>query len=973
MRTASFLALALVIALTHTGRTTAQPPKGQVLKPLEHYAKFRETMNEGKFDIAGIFLDDFLKSGPADADFLELEKKYGTTVFQQLRTVPKYSDDPATEKKIRDNIEELNKRALAVNTKLLYTPERVSKYIRNLGETYEEKVFAQQELKRTGEYAIPFLIEAIRTNPSKELYAGILETIPILEGPTMSGWVASLDGLSADRQYGVLTQLAKRRDVLNLLTVAQTDFTPYLWRILSKPRTDNPTLFDLAQQLLNELIPGARADAKRPEVELTAIAHKFYDHKARYLGARTNPDGSPTQVPVWIATLEGIVLKVDRKPDVPVGQAEEYYGLRYARWALEMKPDYEPAQSLVLSLASERAVERSRAGNLAISEPAVYQLLSDAPSQTLIALLSRGLTEKRTTLVLAMVQVLGDRADREAATPPAGTGGKSSLLVRTLSYPDHAVQFAAATALLRSPVPVPVSAKPAIIEILRRAAATDPGKVGESKGTVLLADPGKFRSEANAVLLRGFGFEVEQFTNGRDLLKRIARASDFDMIFIDHHTANPELIDLVSQVASDVRTAARPVFVIASSDKPRLPTFDQLLLRTSALIAATENDIIAMPIPYTPKSSDPAVDPPEIQAKDRAERNKQRDNVFRSAAAARTERLMRVTDTLPLTLTENQKRLMDFRIQLITYAILAAEFPLTAESAPETFAELDRIRKQISQQPPSAAYGTTLATRDLMKLIERFELDVVKVKGAQEKYDFFRLRVDVLDVGISVEVFRDPVNEAKVSRTLRNYPAVKVIPEPYSRLQLDAEFKVLFADPMMIPRDASVKKADAKTAVDYLRQMAVGDLPGYEYKLAEAELRAAVNHPDPDLASSAVDAVERLKTADAQIALLQLATKKIGNVPVALRRKAADAALRHVRAHGKAIPPELVTEVIEQAKPDNTPDAELRAKFLTLKGMLAFKAGDFTNDLKAYNPPIVPVEPKKEPEKKDPPPPPPPM
>ena len=246
MRTASFLALALALSLGATTRTSAQP-KGPPPKPLEIYAQFRATMAEGKYDIAGIFLDQFLKSDPTDADFLELEKKHGTTVFQQLRTVPKYSDDPATEKKIRADIEELNKRANAAVAKVLYNPERVQKYIRNLGATYEEKVYAQQELKRTGEFAVPFMIEAIRQNPDKDLYAGILDTIPVLEGPTMAGWVAALDGLGPDRRYGILDALAKRRDVPTLLSNAQTDFTGQLWRILGQDPKDVPKdLRDLA-------------------------------------------------------------------------------------------------------------------------------------------------------------------------------------------------------------------------------------------------------------------------------------------------------------------------------------------------------------------------------------------------------------------------------------------------------------------------------------------------------------------------------------------------------------------------------------------------------------------------------------------------------------------------------------------------------------------------------------------------------
>ena len=962
MRTASFLALAAAVALLLDTGAAAQP-KGPVLTPQQIYAKFRDTMDEGKYDIAGIFLDDFLKSGPTDADFLKIEERYGTTAFQSLRTVPRYSDDPATEKKIRADVEELNKRANVAFAKSLYTPVRVNKFVANLGKTYEEKVYAQQELKRTGEYATPFLIEALRANPSAALYAGILDTIPVLDAPTMAGWVAALDGLPPDKQYGVLSALGMRRDVKNLLTIAQTDFTPHLWRILSKPRADAPTLYDLATLLHNGLIPGAKADAKRPEVELAALARTFYEHRARYLGAKTNPDGSPARVPLWVAKLDGGVLKVDKLEDVPAGQADEYYGLRYARWALDTNPEYTPAQQLVLALAAERAVERAKFGSLAVAEPAVYRLLSEAPSRTLGDLLARGLTEKKTTLVLAIVQVLGDRADREAATPPAGAGDKPSLLVRALAYPDPAVQFAAATALLRSPVPVPAEAKPRIVEVLRRAAATEPGKPADATGTVLLADPNAVRAGETALHLRALGYEVETLAAGRDLLRRIARASDFDLIFIDRHTANPELIDLVSQVRSDPRSAGRPVFVIASTDKPRPPSFDQLMLRTAALIAATENDVVGIPDPYVP---DPKYTPEE-QAKTRGEIAQKRDQVLRTAAATRGVRLQRVLDTLPMTLNENQKRLMALRIQLINYALLGAEFPITVASSPETVAELGQIRKQIAVQPPSAAYGTALAATDLLKLIDRFELDVTKVKGAQEKFEFFRTHVDPVDVGLSVETFRDPALEARLNRLLTNYPAVRVIPEPYSRLSLEAAFAALYADPMLVPRAPVAKTADARAAVEYLRQMAVGDLPGYDLKSTEAELRAALTNPDPEVASAAIDAVERFKTGAAQNALLQLAVKRTGDASPALRRKAADAVIRHIRANGKAATPELVAALnaqLDPADPTAETSAELRGKLLTLKGMLDYNAGDFTTQLKGYNPPILPPAPKKDPDPK---------
>lgn len=958
MRTAPFLALAFALALAGSDRAAAQP-KGKQLTPLEQYAKFRDTMSEGKFDIAGIYLDQFLKSDPPDSDLLKLQEKYGSTVFQQLRTVPRYSDDPANEKAIRANVEKLNDRADAAAKKVLYDPARVQKFVNNLGATYEEKVYAQQELKRTGEFAVPYLVQALQQNPGPALYAGVLETIPVLDAPSMAGWVAALEQLDTDRQFGVLTAIGQRRDVFALTTDAQTDFGPLLWRIASRdPKAVPPNLRALAFVLLNRLYPGTKADDKRPEAELLTHAQRFYNRRAKYTGTKNNADGTTT-VPLWTAATEGNVLKLTKLADVPVGKAEEYYGLKYARWALESKPDYEPARALIISLAAERATERAKFASLATTEPGVYKLLSGAPSETLTDLLQRGLNEKRTSLVLAMTQILGDRADRAAASGPGGAD-KPSLLVRALVYPDHAVQFAAATALLRSPVPVPVAARQNIVDVLRRAIAADPGAPGEAKGTALLADPVKSRADNTAAHLRGLGFNVEQYTSGRELLKRVARASDFDLIVLDRHTANPELIDTVAALQSDPRAAARPLFVVASSDKPRVPTFDQLLLRTAALIAATENDVVEMPAPFVP---DPRIGPDENAAA-RKVTQERRDNSFRSAAAIRTQRLQRVIDALPLTLNDDQKRLMNARIQLIVYALLEAEFPLSKVSAPETYDDLQRIRKLIALQPVTANYGAGIPSADLIKLIDRFELDVAKVKTAQDRYDTLRGRVDPAELGLNVETYRDRTEEAKLVKAFTGYPAVKVIAEPYSRLVLESEFSATFADPMMQPRSPAVKQADARTAIELLRRMAIGELPGYDLTSAETDLRAALRVPV--LASAAIDAVERFKGGEAQIALLQYALGGEGN-PVELRARAADAVIRHVRAFGAAIPATLQAPLVAQS--DSEPNADLRGKFLTLKGIVANKPAEYVDLLKGYSPPLVAppkkdAEPKKEPDPK---------
>ncbi|HSQ58458.1 MAG TPA: hypothetical protein VLM40_22245, partial [Gemmata sp.] len=423
MRTISLLALALSLGITLTASdpVKAQPAaKGPQSKALILYGQFRDLMNDGRYDIAANFLQAFLAASPTPADYLEIERKYGTTTFTMLRTIPKWSDDRAFDQKARANVEEAIKQSRAATEKLLHDPARVQKYIRNLGATYEERVFAELELKRTGDYAIPFMVEELRITNDKDLTDGILDAIKMLEPQTIAGWIAGLDGLPLPKQYAVMTAIVARPDILTLQSAAQTDLMPLLWRAMSLPADASPTVHAGAERLLNILLRGSgkKAEARIPVEELVEIAKTFYNHKARYSGVRKNPDSADsTFVWVWDASNPQ-APKLVKEENVLLRQADEYYGLRYARWALEAKPDYEPAQGLILAIAAERAIERAKFGRLAIAEPAVYKLLAEAPSTVLNDLLNQGLNQKRTPLVLSMIQVLGTRGDRAAATPP---------------------------------------------------------------------------------------------------------------------------------------------------------------------------------------------------------------------------------------------------------------------------------------------------------------------------------------------------------------------------------------------------------------------------------------------------------------------------------------------------------------------------------------------------------------------------
>ena len=140
--------------------------------------------------------------------------------------------------------------------------------------------------------------------------------------------------------------IAGRDDVLKLQTFAQSDLTPYLWRG-HRPDGEQrePAPYgDMAEDLLQQMNPGVKLDFKQPEEKLVAAARTFYDHSARFAATKTNPDGSPATVPLWVWDAKDEKLVEGR------GRADRHRPRSTSAFATpggrsSIKPDYELAQA----------------------------------------------------------------------------------------------------------------------------------------------------------------------------------------------------------------------------------------------------------------------------------------------------------------------------------------------------------------------------------------------------------------------------------------------------------------------------------------------------------------------------------------------------------------------------------------------------------------------------------------------------
>ena len=138
--------------------------------------------------------------------------------------------------------------------------------------------------------------------------------------------------------------------------------------------------------------------------------------------------------------------------------------------------------------------------------------------------------------------------------------------------------------------------------------------------------------------------------------------------------------------------------------------------------------------------------------------------------------------------------------------------------------------------------------------------------------------------------------EIRLARITAPYKGVNVVPAVFT----DAGFKDALAqatDPKAPLVSPAEKKENAKVAMTWLRKMAVGEVPGYDVRPAEAAMRSALF--SDDLAPLAIDALTHVPSKEAQLDLANLAVAPSPAVPV--RSQAAIALVKHIQRYGRFV------------------------------------------------------------------------
>jgi len=515
----------------------------------QFWAAIQYEVGVGKFDLAALHLKMLLQKEPAedvDKELLKIEEVEGLSPFLRLQTIRKWSTDPTLQQEAEKNAKILIDRVTAALDKHLSNPERLTKFIKSLdANTLEERQFALMQLNRARERAVPYLVEALRTSVGTPLHYRVVEALLKLDPEIVPPLLETLkaadakDAQDLDLRLTILDILKRRGD---------KRAEPYLWH-LSSSKMYPPQIQNKAKALLAYFLETEPERMPPAKVALTDLAERYYQHKVRF------HTGRPVRVWPW----NGQQLAVQPVQLTP-SQAEEFYGQRYAREALELDPKYQPAQIVLLSSMLERILGPDLDQLLQKpASPKLQQFLATLDSDLLMLVLERGLNEGNVPVILGTLQALGERGESRAANLTAS--GTLRGLMRALYFPDRRVQLAAARAMLKMPSsPVP-AASTRVVDILSRflGAAVNP------KALVAFMPPDKAADIRKSI--KEIGLDPILVQANKEIIDQLRKTADYEAIFMGSAVPMHELPYILANLKGDADQGQIPILLFASQNK----------------------------------------------------------------------------------------------------------------------------------------------------------------------------------------------------------------------------------------------------------------------------------------------------------------------------------------------------------------------------------------------------------------------
>jgi|GEM_PF-153490 len=446
------------------GQQTAPPPQAGDFERLEQdFSSFLHFSVIGRFDMAEGIARSLLQhpdlnplSEGGAQQMLELSEKYENSLDTLLLLInnPQVGDES---RKILDIIYESHRRARM-------DPARIKENLERLAGAPNQQAFALDRLTESGEYAVPWMLEALVDPARARLHPFIVRTLPKLGRPAVNPLVQAL---SVDND--VIQRFAAQA----LGRIGYPQALAYLRRLAVRDG-ENQAVREAATEAIGQIV--ANDPRLRGLAEASPSALFFGLAEQYYAGVESiSPDPREPKVNVWFPGGKSLV-----RVEVPRDIYNPVMCMRCCEASLELAKE-QPAVSALWVAANFR--REARLGlNVQSDEPAQTEDLTrlpDFPRSIYFArsagpdvcrlVLSRGVRDRDRDVALGSIAALAVTAGPAAMTTM--TGPESTSLVEALQFPDLLVRIKAALAVGKSMPPETFRGADDVVRVLAGALA----------------------------------------------------------------------------------------------------------------------------------------------------------------------------------------------------------------------------------------------------------------------------------------------------------------------------------------------------------------------------------------------------------------------------------------------------------------------------------------------------------------------
>lgn len=300
----------------------------------------------------------------------------------------------------------------------------ISEEIKRLSSTVRGKYTAIERLRNSGEYAIPYMLNAMMDESRKEEFPNIASALSEIGRPAVRPLTAALE----------MDNLAVKAEIVRALgKIGYSEAMGYLKYIVENDKSEQ--LKELAADSIKQ-IDAANADKGAAEM-FYQTANNYYN-RAESLMPVT--EGNTANIWFWNEDSRGLVREAVDKTYFP-----ELMSMRSCEWALRANKDFGQAISLWLA-----AFFRIDATGIAYPEyfgaghaDAMTYAITSGP-EYLHEALERAIKDNDKVVAFGTVEALARNAGEKSLMYRYKT---SQPLIDALSFNDQAVKFTAAIAI----------------------------------------------------------------------------------------------------------------------------------------------------------------------------------------------------------------------------------------------------------------------------------------------------------------------------------------------------------------------------------------------------------------------------------------------------------------------------------------------------------------------------------------------